>query len=389
MVKAVESLGMDIVVLTETKKKGQGQEVIGDYIHIWTGVDKTSRAKSGVSVLIKKKWKREVVSWKEINERIIRITMSMFGVKLEIIGVYGPNDDDTVDNKRDFYEDLGEVVDECSDSSEMLIMGDFNGRVGRKINDEIVGQWGEDTINDNGRRLIDFCTGQECVIMNGKFKHKDIHKFTWVRPSRNQKSIIDYVITKIKRTIKIQDVMVKRGVECGSDHHIVTAKVAFPIKANLKLKEREESNGISMLDSPRYMVHLLQESSVKYLYQQRLTNKLAEANEDWSAAELYEYLKHSIMNAAEEALGIEKENRGKTEWLTKDILGVIEEKKALYRKWLSTKNEEDFEEYKRCKKKVKKMVKLSKEEQWEKYCGEIDHTLGYRRSAEAWKALKK
>ncbi|KAJ4439889.1 hypothetical protein ANN_08018 [Periplaneta americana] len=114
---------MDIVVLTETKKKGQGQEVIGDYIHIWTGVDKTSRAKSGVSVLIKKKWKREVVSWKEINERIIRITMSMFGVKLEIIGVYGPNDDDTVDNKRDFYEDLGEVVDECSDSSEMLIMG--------------------------------------------------------------------------------------------------------------------------------------------------------------------------------------------------------------------------------------------------------------------------
>ncbi len=37
-------------------------------------------------------------------------------------------------------------------------MGDMNGRIGRKTEDTIVGNFGEDTINDNGERLKELCT---------------------------------------------------------------------------------------------------------------------------------------------------------------------------------------------------------------------------------------
>lgn len=149
-----------------------------------------------MAVLIKKKWKSGIIDWKEISDRIIHITIRIYESIVDVIGVYAPNNDASGDEKRAFYDDLREVVDECLDGHELLLMGDFNGRVGRKINDDVVGNWGEDTENDNGKRLIEFCKEQECVIMNTKFKHKDIHKYTWINPSRNLKSIIDYVIVR-------------------------------------------------------------------------------------------------------------------------------------------------------------------------------------------------
>jgi len=46
---------MDVVVLTETKKKGAGSETLGNYINLFSGVKKCERAKRGVSVLINEK----------------------------------------------------------------------------------------------------------------------------------------------------------------------------------------------------------------------------------------------------------------------------------------------------------------------------------------------
>jgi len=41
---------MDMVILTETKKKGTGSEILGNYIHLFSGVKKFERAKRGVLI---------------------------------------------------------------------------------------------------------------------------------------------------------------------------------------------------------------------------------------------------------------------------------------------------------------------------------------------------
>jgi hypothetical protein len=46
-------------------------------------------------------------------------------------------------------------------------MEDMNGRTGRKTGDTVVGNIGEDMINDNGERLIELCKQTSLKIWNG------------------------------------------------------------------------------------------------------------------------------------------------------------------------------------------------------------------------------
>jgi hypothetical protein len=50
---------VDVAAITESKKKGVGNSIIGEYLHFWSGVDKYKRAKSGISLFIKTKYKKK------------------------------------------------------------------------------------------------------------------------------------------------------------------------------------------------------------------------------------------------------------------------------------------------------------------------------------------
>jgi exonuclease III len=54
IIKGLEELKQDITILTETKKKGNGVEILGPYLHFYSGVPKKKRAKRGVSILVKR-----------------------------------------------------------------------------------------------------------------------------------------------------------------------------------------------------------------------------------------------------------------------------------------------------------------------------------------------
>ena len=40
---------------------------------------------------------------------------------------------------------------------QLILMGDMNGRTGRKTGNTVVGNFGEDRVNDNGERLTELC----------------------------------------------------------------------------------------------------------------------------------------------------------------------------------------------------------------------------------------
>ena len=54
MIKEMEQLRTEIASVTETKKKGSGSEVSGNYLHFYSGVQKENKAKRGVSLLLYK-----------------------------------------------------------------------------------------------------------------------------------------------------------------------------------------------------------------------------------------------------------------------------------------------------------------------------------------------
>lgn len=385
IVKDMENLKMEIIALTETKKKGTGTEIIGEFIHFYSGVPKDQRARRGVSILINKKLKKHITDWESIDENLIRINLNLMQKKITIIGVYAPSNDVPINEKDQFFTKLNDVIGEIGNSREILLLGDFNSRTGQSRNSKIVSLYGEDQINDNGERLIEVCEYNNLTITNGFFKHKEIHQYTWIQPTRNLKSIIDYIITRQNAKLRINDVRVLRGTTCDSDHHLVRATVFFPYVYNTYQQTDEENN--DRIKSVKYKLDNLIHDSVKNLYQNRLNEKLID-DEEQSFEEIYKNITESIHKAAKEALGTIEKRKSNNLWWTDEIDTLVQEKKALYLKWLNTKTEEDRLIYNNKKNEVRRTVKREKDKMWDHKCNEVNAYIGGRKNTEAWKFIK-
>ena len=113
--------------------------------------------------------------------------------------------------------------------------------------------------------------------MNNNFTHKDIHKYTWIQPTKGLRSIINYVTQKRDSALTTIDVRLYRSAKCGSDHHMVVAKVAINYRITntaIQPEEREQLN----LDARKYNLQSIQQDSVKFLYKIRVAAKLQKIN---------------------------------------------------------------------------------------------------------------
>ena len=280
VVSELRNKGVDLAVLTETKKKGQGSQSFKDYDLFYSGVSKDQRARQGVAILVRKRLRKCISTWEAIDQRMIRMNLNLHGHKITVLGVYGVNDDASVSAKDQFFEQLNDEIVKIGDTREVIVMGDLNSRIGHRLSSKVVGPFGEETVNDNGNRIIDLCDQNELRILNGFFQHRDIHKFTWVQPTRGLRSVIDYAITRQTTSMKVQQVKVCRGLSCGSDHYFLKVEIAFPVKGDHSepnLQQREQEVVVRQV---KYNINSLQQESVKGLYRKRLDEKLSEGTFD-------------------------------------------------------------------------------------------------------------
>ena len=118
-------LNIDIAILSETKKKGNGNEKCKNYIHFYSGVEKSERARAGVSIMINRRLSRFVKSWDPIDERISKLTINWKGRIINIIAVYAPNEDAPVTIKDKFENTLRKVLEKIHKSHEIVMGGEI------------------------------------------------------------------------------------------------------------------------------------------------------------------------------------------------------------------------------------------------------------------------
>lgn len=85
------------------------------------------------------------------------------------------------------------------------------------INDKV-------TKNNNGRRIIDFGVQNDLLVFNILFTHRDIHEYSRVDKSWNEKSVTVYVLIKENHRKDTQDVIVRRRPEINNNHYIVIGR---------------------------------------------------------------------------------------------------------------------------------------------------------------------
>jgi len=135
-------LKMDVIGLTETKRKGIGTEIVRGYVHLYSGISKDRRAERGVSILINKKFKKGITNWEAVNDNIITVNINHLGTKITVLSVYAPSNDKLNLEKDQFYDKPNETLVNIGTTREIILLGDFNGHTGTKVNNQVVGPYG-------------------------------------------------------------------------------------------------------------------------------------------------------------------------------------------------------------------------------------------------------
>ncbi|XP_057667223.1 craniofacial development protein 2-like [Diorhabda carinulata] len=133
LTKELMDAKVDICALQETRKKGKGQIMLDNYIMIYSGVPKETRAKEGVAILVQKRLTIQIEECKYESKRNVAIRMRLGEELVNIIGIYAPENNREQNIRERFFEDLKTSINDMPSKGSMIVLDDFNDRIGNDI----------------------------------------------------------------------------------------------------------------------------------------------------------------------------------------------------------------------------------------------------------------
>ncbi|XP_012946941.1 craniofacial development protein 2-like [Aplysia californica] len=135
-----------------------------------------------------------------ISERITVMEMETKTGKAHFNSTYAQTLTTENEKKYQFYEKLQDAINNVPKADHLFLMGDFNARVGteNKVWPTCFGPFGLGKINENGQRLLEFCTNNNPCITNTFYSGKGKHKVSWCHPRSGHWHQIDFIIVRKK-----------------------------------------------------------------------------------------------------------------------------------------------------------------------------------------------
>ena len=163
-----------------------------------------------------------------------------------IISAYAPTMTNPDDIKDKLYEDLHSLTAAVPKLEKLIILGDFNVRVGtdHKTWENVNGKNGTGNRNSNGPLLLQFCAEHELLITNTVFRLSARNRTSWMHPRSKHWHLIDYVIVRQRDR---QDVRVTKsmcGADCWTDHRLITSKMKIRILPSGDPKESQHQSDL-------------------------------------------------------------------------------------------------------------------------------------------------
>ncbi|XP_057671201.1 craniofacial development protein 2-like [Diorhabda carinulata] len=334
---------IDICALQETKKKGNGQQIYDDYMVIYSGVSKDERAKEGVALAIHKKYTNSIEECQYTSSRILIVKLRTETQLLNIISIYAPEDNKPKQERESFYEQLQNITESLPQNESIIILGDFNARIGNEVIPGVKQRFNENILNDNGELLMNLCSLCDLRINNTFFDLKPQYKSTF-RNSRGQQSTIDYIVTNRHiHPAQIQEVRTLNSANAGSDHSLLLGKIKMKLNLGRNREPRAHTEKIN--------IESMWDTTIKELYKNRLKGKIdknpIEENDDINNS--WKRLKENIIEAASESLGTrtirpQKQRTNKTLWFSSKVKEQCKKKKKAYLNYMSSQTAEAYKE---------------------------------------------
>ena len=295
---------IDVAGLQETRFSGSGQLRESNYTFFWSGRPEGERRQSGVALVIR----NSLISKMEsapiaVSDRLIFLKTGIGrGRHACFICAYAPTLDSNEDDKTQFYRSLEELLNRVNHTDKLVLVGDFNARVGSDLDtwQGVLGHFGRRRMNDNGLLLAMKCSEHDLAITNTYFRVPDKWYGSWQHPRSKHVHLLDYIITKRKDMPDFHSTRVVRGAECGTDHGMVRSVVAFRLKTVNRTAIQQRSRSLDMAR--------LHNAEVRRQLQSELDTKLRlhESVNENSIDSLWTQMKETIREVAEDTLGFSK-----------------------------------------------------------------------------------
>ena len=128
---------------------------------------------------------------------------------LLIFQIYAPDSSYPDKDKDEFYNILQQEITKLPRKCRFILMGDFNGT---------------GNMNENGKRLLQFCAINDLGIINTMYKHPTKGLNTWSSPDGKTHNQIDFIITSNKQRRLFKNCRVYNSADIFSDHSLIMAK---------------------------------------------------------------------------------------------------------------------------------------------------------------------
>ena len=205
------------------------------------------------------------VCMSSINDRIMKLRIPLTCRRhLSVLTVYAPTMQATEESIMSFYETLRTTISSVPKEEKLIILGDFNARVGQEHQTwNALGRYGIGKANNNGLLLLQLCSELDLVISNTFFRQKLKHKVTWTHPRSKHGHMIDYILTRRNDLRDVCNVRVLRSADGDTDHKMVRGKFKLCVRKKTRLTGVEVPKRINVtkLKDPEACASLIEKMS--------------------------------------------------------------------------------------------------------------------------------
>ena len=207
---------IDILGISELHWTGSGHFQSHRFTVYFSGNDSVRR--KGVAFIASKRMTRCVENHRAYSDRTISTRIRSRPLNITTLQVYAPTSDASEVEAKQFYSEIQSALNQIPKKDLLYIMGDFNAKVGDRVDARIVGKFGLGARNDAGDRLVQFCQENRSRIANTWFIQPKRRLYTWTSPNGQHRNQIDFILCQQRWTSSIASTKTLPGADSGSNH---------------------------------------------------------------------------------------------------------------------------------------------------------------------------
>ena len=386
--KELQRYRIDIAALSETRLADEGslKEEGGGYTFFWKGKPQDEDRIHGVGFAIRSSLLKSIPALPVgINERFMKLRIPLSKSRhLSTISVYAPtlNSPDVI--KEQFYEQLDKGNSSTPRSDKLVILGDFNARVGRDYNnwEGVLGRNGVGNVNDNGLMLLSKCAEHGLCITNTLFRMADKYKTTWMHPRSKHWHMIDFIIIRQRDISDVKVTRAMRGAECWTDHRLVRAilSIHIPPPHRNQPKTVRASYNVARLKDPTYLLK----------FQQQLDEKLQDGLPPIDGIGKWSSFKETVAETAKEVLGANTKIH--EDWFNQNDEKIKEDLHAKNKAYIEYQNDPSSvskrEIFKSLQAKVQSNLRAMQDKWWQEKASELQYYADTHNAKKFFSSLK-